>query len=358
MCPDIELAMEKNGNKTKGVTINRATLWVMIAGAFALGVFLGRGMWLFDTGQHERASQGQTSGEEFAFIRPTITEANPEIRKIRELKPFRYKVDALIQEKLADEEAEAVSVYFRDLENGNWFGIGEDEKFSPEIQLKIPVLIAYFKWAETNPLVLRKKIFYRGVGGPFEPRYLRSPKPLEAGKEYTVNELLFRMTAYGDNSAYALLLANLPPAHLHKVAKDLYVNYDPEKKEDALTLSAYASYFRVLFNASYLSEEMSEKALRYLARTVFRNGMAAGVPPDVNIASKAGERIIPMPDAPGKPNEVLQLHEFGIIYYPERPFLLGITARGDDFQTLARIIRDITRLVYTELDQQSGLDGP
>jgi beta-lactamase class A len=349
--------MEKT-EKIKNITINRSILWVVIAGAFAVGVFLGRGTWLFDAEQSERAVQNPSTGEAFAFIRPTITDANPDQRKIRELKPFRYKVDALIQEKLDDEETTAVSVYFRDLNNGNWFGIREDEKFSPESQLKIPVLIAYFKWSETNPLVLRKKIFYRGVGGPFEPRYLRTPKPLESGKEYTVNELLFRMTAYGDNSAYALLLANLPPAHLHKVAKDLYVNYDPEKKEDSLTLNAYASYFRVLFNASYLNEEMSEKALRYLARSVFRDGMAAGIPPEVSLASKAGERIIPSPGADGAPSEVLQLHEFGIVYHPGRPFLLGVTARGGDFRSLAQVIRDITGLVYAEVDQQSGSNKP
>jgi len=111
--------------------------------AFALGIFLGRGTWLFDAGQDERAVQRALSGEEFAFIRPTITEAKPDLRKIRELKPFRYKVDALIKEKLDSDEATAVSVYFRDLDNGNWFGIRENEKFSPESQLKIPILIAY-----------------------------------------------------------------------------------------------------------------------------------------------------------------------------------------------------------------------
>jgi beta-lactamase class A len=344
--------------KAKNITINRSILWVVIAGTFALGIFLGRGTWLFYTGQNEHSVQRLSTGENFAFIRPTITASNPDLRKTRELKPFRYKVDALIREQLDNDDASSVSVYFRDLDNGNWFGIREDEKFSPESQLKLPVLIAYFKWSETNPLVLRKKIFYRGVGGPFEPRYLRSPKPLEAGKEYTVNELLFRMTAYGDNSAYALLLANLPPAHLHKVAKDLYVNYDPERKEDSLTLNAYASYFRVLFNASYLNEEMSEKTLRYLARAVFREGMAAGIPPGIGLASKAGERVIATLDIEGTPSEILQLHEFGIIYHPERPFLLGITARGSDFRTLARTIRDITGLVYAEVDQQSEPSKP
>jgi len=349
--------MEKTA-KAKNISINRSILWVVIVGAFSLGIFLGRGTWLFNAGQNERAVPRPSTGESFAFIRPTITESNTDLRKTRELKPFRYKVDALVRDRLDNDDASSISVYFRDLDNGNWFGIREDEKFSPESQLKLPVLIAYFKWSETNPLVLRKKIFYRGVGGPFEPRYLRSPKPLEAGREYTVNELLFRMTAYSDNSAYALLLANLPPAHLHKVAKDLYVHYDPERKEDSLTLNAYASYFRVLFNASYLNEEMSEKALRYLARAVFRDGMAAGIPPGVSLASKAGERIIPTPDDEGAPSEVLQLHEFGIIYHPERPFLLGITARGSDFPSLARIVRDITGLVYAEVDQQSDPDKP
>lgn len=333
------------------ITIGRKLLWVLLAGAFALGVFFGTGLWLF---ADRDAVHYPHTLEDFTYIRPSITETAPEARKIRELKPFRYKVDALIQSKLEEEEVSSVSIYFRDLDNGNWFGIRENEKFSPEIQLKLPILIAYFKWAETNPLVLRKKIFYRGVGGPFEPRYLRSPKPLEPGKDYTVNELLLRMTAYGDDSAYALLLASLPPKHLQKVAKDLYVNYDPGGKEDSLTLNAYASYFRVLFNASYLNEEMSEKALRYLARSVFRDGMAAGVPPEISVASKAGERVLDSPEAA----EVLQLHEFGIIYHPERPFLLGITVRGGDFEDLARVIRDITSLVYEEVDSQSESNGP
>jgi beta-lactamase class A len=173
-----------------------------------------------------------------------------------------------------------------------------------------------------------------------------------------VNDLLLRMTAYGDNSAYALLLANLPPAYLHRTSRDLSMNYDPGRREDSLTLSAYASYFRVLFNASYLNEELSEKALRYLARSTFRDGMAAGIPSGTGIASKAGERVIPSFDTEGEPMEVLQLHEFGIIYHPERPFLLGITARGNDFHDLARVLRDVTSLVYTEVDQQSAENQP
>lgn len=336
--------------KTKG-SLNRTLLFIVIAGAFALGVLIGRSTWLFSTGPEEQSKHAPNVWNEFRFIRPSLLAEDTEgSRKIRELKPFRYKVNALIDEKISQDEASSVSVYFRDLNNGNWFGINESERFSPERQLKLPLMIAYFKWSETNPLVFRKKLVLHSHGP--EPRYLKPKEPLKPGKSYTVNELIFRMIASGDNDAYELLAANIPPKHIERVFADLYVNYHPSQKEDYLSLSAYASFFRVLFNASYLSEDMSEKALRYLSQSNFRSGMAAGVPADVEFSGKAGERIISILEN-SDAAEMLQLHEFGIVYHPERPFLLGITVRGSDFDTMAGVIRDITKLIYTEVDQQS-----
>lgn len=340
-------------HQSENITINRSLIVIAVAAAFAVGVFVGRGTWLFGTGHGNRGEEyANGTSEDFRFIRPSILQdLPPDARKVGELKPFRYKVTTLIDEKVGDEEVRSVSLYFRDLDKGNWFGIADNEPFSPEGQLKIPLMIAYFKWAETNPLVLRKKLVLAPGKERAEPRFLRPPRPLEPGTPYTVNDLIFRMAASGDNDAYTLLKENLPPAHLQRIYKDLYMNYDPSKKEDVLSLSAYASFFRVLFNASYLSEEVSEKALRILSRTSFRDGMVAGVPPDVDIASKAGERVLLPDGADGE--EVLQLHEFGIIYHPVRPFLLGITVRGDDYETLAQAVRDITRLIYAEVDRQS-----
>src|SRR5512138_2309790 len=115
-----EGARMDNASGKKNISINRSILWIMIAGAFAAGVFLGRGSWLFDAGQAVQSAPASSTGENFSFIRPTITVAKADQRKVRELKPFRYKVTALIQEKIDNDEAAAVSVYFRDLENGNW----------------------------------------------------------------------------------------------------------------------------------------------------------------------------------------------------------------------------------------------
>jgi beta-lactamase class A len=342
----------------KKVRISRSLLLTLVSGAFALGVFIGAGtLGLFTPLQAEKGEGFAENREgEFKFIRASL-ESNKAVgpHSSKELKPFRYKVNALIQEKLKKDEATAISFYFRDLVNGNRFGIGENEKFSPKSLLKLPLMMAYFKWAETNPLVLRKTLTYTVTENQTEPKHIKPLTELVPGKHYTVNDLIFRMIAYDDAAAYSLLLVNLPQGRLDRIFKDLNVEYDPRKKdkeEDSLSLSAFAGLYRVLFNASYLNEEMSEKALRYLSKSEFRDGMASGIPQNIEIACKHGERTI-FVTVNGEEEEVYQLHEFGIIYHPNRPYLVGIMARGDDFNSLMKVIRDITRLVYEEVDQQS-----
>jgi beta-lactamase class A len=345
------MIMRRKENTKDRTSVNISLLLVLLAAAFAAGIFIGRGTWLF--GANDRSGEFfRPLSEEFRFIRQSVKqETAAEGSAVKELKPFRYKVNTLIEEKLADGDAAFIAVYFRDLDNGNRFGIREQETFSPEAQPKLPLMIAYFKWAEDNPLVLRKKLAYRAQTRS-QYRILTPRKRIEPGASYTVNDLIFRMIVYGDNDAYDLLATNLPAKHLQRIYKDLYVNYDPAKPVDSFSLSAYASFFRVLFNASYLSEELSEKALRYLSRSSFRGGMAAAVPDDVDLASKSGERVFRV-NGPEQDDEVLQLHEIGIVYHANRPFLLGVTVRGEEAERLTRIIRDITRLIYTEIANQS-----
>jgi beta-lactamase class A len=150
-----------------------------------------------------------------------------------------------------------------------------------------------------------------------------------------------------------VLTANLPPGYLQQVFKDISVNYDPARKDDMLAFNSYASFYRVLFNASYLSREMSERALRYLSKTAFQDGIISGVPPDIDVAAKYGERTARDPAKERGP-EVMQFHEFGIVYHPARPYMIGVMVRGSDARELAKTIRDISELVYEEVDRQTG----
>ncbi len=336
------------------ITINRSFLLTLVAGAFALGIFIGAATGLFSPllpVQGEALSDG--SEGTFRFIRTSLEAKHAGEKRTtnQELKPFLYKVNSLIESDLKNDDVASISVYFRDLNNGNRFVAGEHDAFKGENHLKLPLMIAYFKWAESNPFVLRKKLIF-SVKPETVQRHETTMKILEPGRSYSINDLIFRMIAYDDNSAYAMLSANLPANRMEKILKDLDGEYDPQKPNKSLSLNAYADLFRVLFNASYLSEEMSEKALRYLSKTAFKDGIVSAVPPNVDKA--LDYEVVPIKIAnEGEKSDVRQLQEFGIIYHQSRPFLLGVIVQGSDDSRLKTVIRDVTQLVYREVDQQS-----
>jgi len=325
----------------------------LIVGALSLGVFLGAGMMGVLSPFQADKSEEQPSGREgtFRYIRTVVEPRDARTKATPEMKPFRYKVNDLIQEKVKNGDASSVSVYFRDLNNGNWIGIGERETFSPKSLLKLPLMIAYFKWAEANPLVLRKSLTYVRKDAATE-QAAPVKTELVLGNSYTVNDLIYRMITRDDGEAFVLLSANIPKARLDRVFKDLNVEYDPHQDDDSLSLRGFAAFYRVLFNASYLNEELSEKALRYLAKSSLKRGMASAIPMNVEIAGKYGERTVTVSEG-GQKIVLNQLHEFGIVYHPRRPFLLGVMVRGEDPANLEQTIRDITRIVYEEVDSQS-----
>lgn len=354
------MTMPEKTTDKKTITLTRSFLAVLLLATFAFGAFIGRGTGMLG-GMYETSSEERTAdtGGSFRFIRSSSVHGSPGgTRAFQDLKPFRYKVDALIQRKVSSGDASTVSVFFRDLVGGHRFGIREQEAIAPESLLKLPLMIAYFKWAESDPRVLRRKVTYAGSDDRSEQQSVHAAKPLERGRSYSIDDLILRMIAYNDGDAHALLMANLPPGHLDRVYKDVYANYDPAKKDEVVTLTAYASFFRVLYNASYLNKNMSEKALRYLSRSAFRDGVVAGIPSNVDCAIKFGERTV-QAEAGGESGEraVKQLHEFGIIYYPNRPFLIGVMARGEDPGKLANIMREITSLIYEEVDRQLRTSG-
>lgn len=314
--------------------IPRSFLVVLVLAVFALGIFADR-LFLLITGQGDDP-EGRSAG---VFVPPG-----------RELTQFRTKVNDLVKLALASRDVTSVSVYFLYLKTESGFGIREDERFAPHNLLKLPVMIAYFKWAETSPEFLQKKLFFAGRTATGTTTRLKRPRPLESGKTYTTGDLIYRMIVFNDDDALSLLTANLPEGSLDDLYKDLGLEIDPSDEEDIMPLSAYAAFYRTLYDGSYLNRRMSDKALRYLSKASFRDGIVAGTPPDITVASRFGD--FPVSGDPEEgPADLIQLHEIGIVFHPNRPYLLGIITRGPDFTAQTRIIRDISGFIYREVDQ-------
>ena len=294
---------------------------------------------------YEDRAQRRVVSKGYEFTSPLLDVELPEGFNINnEPHPFKYKVVAYIKKKIAEGQARNVSVYYRDLHDGPWFQINQKTEFNPASMMKVAVMVAWLKRAEKDAAVLTRRMKYREVDKNIPAQYTKPSREIVLGRQYTVDELLRYMMNYSDNKATSVLYKDLSERELAEVLDNMDVNNNPNEEGNSLTAHGFSGFFRILYNAAYLNREMSEKALRLLSLQDFPQGIVAGVPKGVNVAAKFGEVV------PERTGEDIQLHEFGIIYHPRSHYILGIMTRGRNFDEQAEILRDISKMVYTEID--------
>ena len=262
-----------------------------------------------------------------------------------ELRPFGHKVRQEIDARKRGGLVTKVAVFWQDLDNAQIFEISANSKFAPASLLKTPILIAALKKADATPGFLDRKVPYAAPPGDVAPNILSQLPPLVVGKEYSVDELLRVMTARSDNGAALTLYNLIGEEPLQRVYRDFGILIpDVRGPADSMSVREFSAFFRILYNASYLSREQSERALEYMAQSEFKQGLVTGVPLGVIVAHKFGER---------KDDGTRQLHDCGIVYEPEEPYILCIMTRGTSFEEQARTISSISRIVYDEVHAEA-----
>lgn len=253
------------------------------------------------------------------------------------------EIEEKVKRIIVSKNHQEVSVYYRDLLNGPWYGYHEDAAFAPQSLLKLPIIIAYLKIADENPDILSNEIDY------FEEMEtnLRDDEALEPGKKYTVDQLIQRTARLSDNVAFNLLIDNIPSKYVKKVHEDLNIPYPSDTTPvDFISVKSYSSIFRVLYNSSYLSRKHSEYLLALLNKSDFSDGLVQGVPENIAVSHKFGIRNA------SNANEVSQLHDCGIVYQPDRPYLLCIMTKGHDQQEQTNTIAQISSAIFAVISQE------
>lgn len=297
-----------------------------------------------DNSSHEM--QVMRSGG-YKLINPLLDFDNATHSGLSSVTRMESEVNNVVQKILADRRATFVSVYYRDLNNGPWMGINEHENYSPASLLKVPIMIAALKKAETQPDFLKQKVKFEAPLVPASEDNPKAANMIKPGTTYTVEELVFQMAARSDEEAKLLVLKAIGDNTFSQVMKDLGVELKGVRTaDDIMSVKDYSSFFRVLYNGTYLNKDMSEKALEILSQSDFKIGIVAGVPDGITVAHKFGERTIGGPG--GK-----QLHDCGIVYSPNGPYLVCIMTRGNDYNALSAAIAEISKTVYT--NAQAGL---
>lgn len=310
---------------------------------FGLGLIVGRFVRIRASSDWPAVRPVTSTDTSYKFIAPLIG-FEIERREFYEFRPLKKELGDLIQKDIDSGKVHKVSIYFRDPTNGQWFGVNEDQGYNPASLLKVPAMIAYFKEAESNPAALSTPITYTGASGNQAIASLEPMQVLKSGKTYSADELIRAMIVQSDNTSFYLLLGAMDQNSLRAVFSDLGIQFPRSGgNEYLISPKTYLSFFRILYRATFLNREMSEKALTLLSQTEFGSGLVTGLPPGMNVAHKYGEWAIR--NGSGAITGI-ELHDCGIVYAPNHPYQICIMTEGTNEKDLETTIQGVSKAVH------------
>lgn len=281
--------------------------------------------------------------KEYNFISPLLDCKEASVLQNSKNIDIEPSLNKLIENKLRNSGVNHVSIYFRDLNNGYRFGINEKESFTPASLTKVPTMIAVLKRSESENGFLEQSVKFSLPKFDYNVHY--KPKlEIESNKVYTIRQLLDYMIKYSDNNSTQILRNILWKDRFSNTYWDLWVISNQSSEIQVLD---YASFFRILFNASYLNKENSEYALNLLTQVDFRNWLVSGLPPSIKISHKFWEYSL-------NGNEK-QIHDCWIVYYPDHPYLICVMTRGNNYDNLEKILSEVSRLVFENINEEYGI---
>ncbi len=322
--------------------------YLILAGCLTAGFFLGLASYSSFFTDSKKNDNDCISN--LKFIRPNLDCAISD-KKLEQLSELQTKLETVIPVYIQSKKATRIGVFVRDLTSTRFAGVNENDNFVMASLMKAPLLIAGYKLAEVEPKILDQEITYTGIPDLYENQNFPTENRLKKGQSYSIKELMKRSVAQSDNTASEILYQSYPEGFFDRIlnALGLQIRFPDGEAENFTTPRTYANIFRSLYNASYLTREYSEEALKNLTETEYKNGVVALLPKSVIVAHKFAERTV-LDEKTGQPR-FRQLHECGIVYADggKNPYTFCIMTEGNDFVTLEKIQQDISLEIYNSM---------
>ena len=273
----------------------------------------------------------------YRLIGPLLDVELPEgYRRDHEPIPFRDEVERFVGEAVRSGRVREMSVYYRDLVDGSWFGVNEDRRYDPASMMKVPVMVAWLKRAEKDPQVLQQVLVFDERTYPGSDQILPAERSLLPRGRYTVDELLRHMLSYSDNKAMWLLFNGLQPQELDRVLDGMDVANELDGAEQRHQRPGILGVLPGPVQRGLPRPRHVREGARAARAPGFPRGIVAGVPRGVTVVRRSSARP--------RSARGLQLHEFGIVYHPSGPYILGIMTVGGDWDAQAKVLRDLSAL--------------
>lgn len=225
--------------------------------------------------------------------------------------------------------------YFEDLTTGAWVGINEKKQFMPLSLFKVPVMIATLKEVESGAASMDKKVILDKLDIDNKSGTLWKKG---VGYETTIKDLLIELIHHSDNTASEALTRHVISDKIMFESVVAMGLPEPTLNDTSVSPKQYANMLRSLYFSNYLRRPFSELALTLMLETDFNSQIPAGLPKDIKVAHKVGFYVWEG-----------YYHDCGIIYVPNKPYMLCIMSMNSTAEESDRIISQLSRIVYASV---------
>ncbi|KKS89719.1 MAG: Peptidoglycan-binding domain 1 protein [Parcubacteria group bacterium GW2011_GWF2_43_11] len=268
----------------------------------------------------------------------------PQEHYLTTLQPLRETLNGLADKYGRDN----VSIYVEYLNTGASIIIGPEAYIWSASLPKLPIAMAVMKkiedgdWKLSNELVLMP-VDKDDDSGSVESSLWEYP----VGTRFTIETLLQELLVNSDNTAHKIFFRNLHADEVDRVVIDLGL-YGLFNEEGKMSAKEYSRFFRSLYTANFLNRENSQKLLEWLDESTFDDYLAQSVPAETPFPHKYGE------------NTIQRVYsDSGIVYIPNRPYLITVMLAGnfdaslaDDMERARMFMRRVSEEAYAYMSLQ------
>jgi beta-lactamase class A len=227
---------------------------------------------------------------------------------------------------------DSFALYFQYLPTGVSIGINSTKDFDAASLLKVPFVMAYYRQKERIGLVNDETIV--SIKEVYLDKEFGSLWQKGVGAQVSLGEAVKLSLIDSDNTAFHLLADQTPLEDFDAVYRGLDLNLDEVSGRLFISAKSYGSILQALYFSSILTKKNSEEILKYLTETNFNDKLPGPLPKNIKVAHKVGVY-----------NKDSLFQDCGIVYAPNRPYLLCMISKSTDSEATKRM-NDISKLIY------------
>lgn len=227
---------------------------------------------------------------------------------------------------------EDFAFYFEYLPTGTSIGNNSNIEFDAASLLKVPLVMGYYHQKErtgidtdSTMLTLQEHNIDKRYGNLWQKG---------AGYQISTIDAISKSLLESDDTAISILADQIQLDDTKAVYEGLDVYIDTNKKRLTISARSYSSILKALYFSASLTKENSQKILEFLTETNFKDKLVAPLPENIKVAHKIGEYEM---------SSIFQ--DCGIIYLPQRPYLLCMISHSSENEATERM-QKVSKAIY------------